>query len=344
MRLKEVFFLAAFTALLGGCAAQVGHAPAESRVGQAQALSPALEEKILALDPELVTTQDIRGVLAQAPAPHIISLQGGLIPVQVAMKSFAKFLIGLGYPEESVRDPRNGDYSYSSYESSDKLAGLVAWYYEHDTLRPMMLGHSLGGMQTVKTLHRLADETTTPPAVWNPLTGKPERRHEIADPLTGQLHSVIGLQVCYASALGAGGLARTIPTQWETNARLRQIPDTAEEFTGFHIDGDIVGGDNLGYGPANLFYPTGMASVRNVELPAGSSHWHLPMTDDLLKNQRVLDWIDHYVPTGESKLDARHGIDGRILWAADVWHSIKKHWVLELQRSIRARRAAPHEH
>ena len=30
----------------------------------------------------------------------------------------------------------------------------------------------------------------------------------------------------------------------------------------------------------------------------------------------------------------------RILWAAEVWHSIKKHWVLELQRLIRARRAA----
>jgi hypothetical protein len=28
-----------------------------------------------------------------------------------------------------------------------------------------------------------------------------------------------------------------------------------------------------------------------------------------------------------------------ILWAADVWYSIKKHWVLELQRLIRARNA-----
>jgi hypothetical protein len=25
-----------------------------------------------------------------------------------------------------------------------------------------------------------------------------------------------------------------------------------------------------------------------------------------------------------------------ILWAADVWYSIKKHWVLELQRLLRA--------
>jgi hypothetical protein len=28
------------------------------------------------------------------------------------------------------------------------------------------------------------------------------------------------------------------------------------------------------------------------------------------------------------------------MWAEDVWYSIKKHWVLELQRLIKARRAA----
>jgi hypothetical protein len=28
-----------------------------------------------------------------------------------------------------------------------------------------------------------------------------------------------------------------------------------------------------------------------------------------------------------------------VLWAADVWHNIKKHWCLEAQRLIRAQRA-----
>ena len=28
-----------------------------------------------------------------------------------------------------------------------------------------------------------------------------------------------------------------------------------------------------------------------------------------------------------------------ILWAAEVWYSIKKHWVLELQRLLRAQSA-----
>jgi hypothetical protein len=29
-----------------------------------------------------------------------------------------------------------------------------------------------------------------------------------------------------------------------------------------------------------------------------------------------------------------------VLWAADVWHSIKKHWCLEAQRLIRAQRTS----
>ena len=28
-----------------------------------------------------------------------------------------------------------------------------------------------------------------------------------------------------------------------------------------------------------------------------------------------------------------------VLWAADVWYSVKKHWAIEVQRLIRARRA-----
>ena len=37
------------------------------------------------------------------------------------------------------------------------------------------------------------------------------------------------------------------------------------------------------------------------------------------------------VPEGDSM---------NILWAADVWYSIKKHWVLEAQRFLRAKNAA----
>jgi len=35
------------------------------------------------------------------------------------------------------------------------------------------------------------------------------------------------------------------------------------------------------------------------------------------------------------------GTGDNLLWAADVWFSVKKHWTLEAQRLIRARRAGP---
>jgi hypothetical protein len=54
-----------------------------------------------------------------------------------------------------------------------------------------------------------------------------------------------------------------------------------------------------------------------------------------------MDWINNYQPSDKSidkpLLNVRFDSDSRnILWAAEVWHSIKKHWVLELQRRIRA--------
>ena len=60
------------------------------------------------------------------------------------------------------------------------------------------------------------------------------------------------------------------------------------------------------------------------------------------------DWIDNYRaakgPIVYLKLDVAFADDSRhILWAADVWYSIKKHWVLELQRYIRAQRSRQHD-
>ena len=51
------------------------------------------------------------------------------------------------------------------------------------------------------------------------------------------------------------------------------------------------------------------------------------------------DWINNYLPSEKPVLDVTfESSSTNILWAADVWHSIKKHWVLELQRLIRAKR------
>ena len=53
--------------------------------------------------------------------------------------------------------------------------------------------------------------------------------------------------------MGAGGVTRFLPNQWSKNFKLRKIPDTVEEFTGFYKGRDLLGGDYWGYGPANLF-------------------------------------------------------------------------------------------
>ena len=82
-------------------------------------------------------------------------LHGGIYPVHLIMVSFGRFLVGMGYPEDAIRDPGTREWSYSPYEDGERLTGILAWYYEHDGMRPMMIGHSQGGMQAVKVLQEL---------------------------------------------------------------------------------------------------------------------------------------------------------------------------------------------
>jgi hypothetical protein len=59
-----------------------------------------------------------------------------------------------------------------------------------------------------------------------------------------------------------------------------------------------------------------------------------------------MDRINAYVPDDgplivvEENDDTMNPESLYEFWAEDVWFSIKKHWVLELQHRIRARRAA----
>ena len=92
------------------------------------------------------------------------------------MVSFSKFLIGMGYLEASIRNPGNGSYTFGYYDSSEKIAGAIAWYYEREGLRPMIVGHSQGGILAVKVLHKLAGDSAKRLPVWNPLTWKTEER------------------------------------------------------------------------------------------------------------------------------------------------------------------------
>lgn len=312
-------------------------------------LSPELEERILALHAAHVSARDIEEVLSKAPAPRIIKIRGGInvrsfYPVFKRMGSFTDFLLGMGYPGLSLTNLDDGGYAYSCYEDSTKLAGLLAWFYEREGLRPMIVGHSQGGMQAVKILHRLSDVPAKPIPVWNPLMWRPDNTAEFLDPLTGKRRPVNSLVLPYVTAVGAGGLTRVLPNQWEMNTKLRSIPDSVEEFTGFCKERDMLGGDYMGYGPANLFKANGRAKVRNVWLPAEYSHGAMPETSHLLKSPAIKDWLNHYQPSPDPeatpKLDVQFDADTRnLLWAAEVWYSLKKHWVLELQNHIRAQRA-----
>ena len=111
---------------------------------------PALEDHILALDPEHVSLNGRARCIGVRTPPQIMNFHGGIYPVHLAMQDFAGFLVEMGYPAERIREPATQSFSYSPYQSSDKLAGKVAWFYEQQATRVMLIGHSQGGMQVVK--------------------------------------------------------------------------------------------------------------------------------------------------------------------------------------------------
>jgi hypothetical protein len=300
-----------------------------------------LEDRILALDPDRISGDDVKNTLALGPTPKIILSHGGVALVYMAMQSFGTFLIGMGYPEERILDPHDGSFSQNPYTSTERIAGQVAWYYENDGVRPMLIGHSQGGMQTVKVLHDLAGDFGDRIPVWNPVTDRAEQRYAIVDPLSGETRPVVGASVSYASVVGTGGLEFWAPTSWSMIGRLRQIPDTVEEFTGFYIRGDPIaltaptGANNL-----DAYQKTGRALVRNVNLPASYNHVFVPNTELLAHDAQVRDWINAHGADTQADTSSAPDVPGNnVLWAAVVWHDIKKHWCLEAQRLIQARRS-----
>lgn len=330
---------------IGGCST-APTSPAEGAgrpAGTAAASSPKIDrrvaERVLALDPDQVTARDVSETLVFAPTPHIILQHGGVYPVHLAMTSLAKFLVGMGYPEDKLRDPGDGSYSYSPYQSSEQIAGLVGWFYERDGVRPMLIGHSQGGMQVVRILHDLAGTFAPTLPVWNPLSGRPEPRTTIVDPLTGRERPVVGLSVSYASAVGAGGPSGILPNQWRVVPRLREIPDSVDEFTGYHIGVDLFAWTFADAGISE-FRNHGRVRVNNVVLPAEYFHVTVPVTHHLVNDAATRQWIDSYTPRvlrdGAAKVPGA-AVDN-VLYAADVWYSVKRHWVLEAQRLVSATR------
>ena len=306
-------------------------APAES------AMDRATEDRVLALDPANLSPTDVRDVLSHAPAPRIILLNGSVAPI--TMEPFAEYLIAMGYPESRLKDPRDGSLSQTSYADSGELAGMLAWYYETEGMMPMLIGHSQGGMLAIKVLHELAGAFHAAIQVRNPLSGQSEQRTTLVDPLTGQERPVIGLKLPYVAALATGKLPRFLLGQWQMLDKLRAIPDTVEEFTGFSIDWDLIAGTLPG---SESYRAEGTARVRNVELAAETGHIRMPRTRHLAQNAVTRAWIDGYDPASPpAALPEGPGVDAsNIVHAADIWYSIKKHWCLGAQLLIGARRAA----
>ena len=306
-------------------------------VVRAAAIDPALAARVLALAPDRVSDADVRETLARVGAPRIITIEGSV--AFVSMRSFAEFLIAMGYPEDRLRDPRDGSFSRNSFGNSERLAGEVAWYYEHDGMMPMLVGHSQGGMLAIRTLYELDGAFHDAIPVVDPVTGQALDRTTIRDPLTGTVRPVVGLKVGYAAALATGKLARVLLGQWSMLSRLRLIPNTVEDFTGFTIPGDVIAGNVFGDEP---YRARGSATVRNITLPASYSHIRLPLTRHLAEQPATRTWIEAYAPDGAKPLPDDPGIDAsNLLHAADIWWSVKKHWCIEAQRAIRAAQTIP---
>ena len=330
----------AFVLAVAGCAGLPSDSGAPNPDRPAT-IDRALEERILALDPERVTERDVREALAQGPTPHLMLLHGGIYPVHLLMESFAEFLGELGYPLDRIRDPAEKTLSRSPYESAERQAGLVAWYYERDGVRPMIIGHSQGGIQAVKVLHELNGSFGSELRVFNPVAGDFESRGTIVDPFTGKTVPIVGgVSVSYASVIGTGGWSLALPVHWIVFTRVRDIPDTVGEFTGYRIGVDLFAWDVPGLEGIKTFRANGKAKVRNITLPPGISHVFAPGVSDLAADPVQRRWIEAFDPAKETRWEPPEGISDAALWAADVWHSIKRHWVLEAQHLIRARRSA----
>jgi hypothetical protein len=130
--------------------------------------------------------------------------------------------------------------------------------------------------------------------------------------------------------------------QWHMLSRLRQVPDSVSEFTGVALTDDFLGNAMRGSAAEDRYAATGTAVVRNVTLPPGYGHLTIPQTDHLAKSLETRQWINDYVPAVESPKQA-DGLDAdsrNILFAAEVWLEIKKHWCRGLQKWIRAKRKA----
>ena len=85
--------------------------------------------------------------------------------------------------------------------------------------------------------------------------------------------------------------------------------------------------------------PCGCGNGKGMGLPIGYSHVFVPATSHLAGDPALRAWINAYAPGFVPELPGVAASTENSLWAADVWYQVKKHWVLEAQALLRARRA-----
>ena len=169
-----------------------------------------------------------------------------------------------------------------------------------------------------------------------------ESRTTIVDPLSGRERPVVGLSVACVAVVGTGGWALALPNHWIALGVIRSVPDNVDEFIGYRIGVDLFAWDLPGLEGMKTFHATGRATVRNVTLPDQYWHVYVPATEQIAADPAMRDWINAYDPENESGRAALpNGDVDNVIFAADVWHSVKRHWAQEAQRFVRAKRATP---
>ena len=238
--------------------------------------------------------------------------------------------------------PGDGEWSYSPYDYSDRLAGIAVWYYEHDGAAA-----DAGRPQPGRTVCREDHQGTCRPARgadfrWNPRRGATENRTTITDPLTGKERPVIGTSVAYASAIGAGGWSLVLPQPVgkplhapEDSGQRRRVhrllhqrrlvrADLSRQSTGPPVRGQRQEQRAQRRAAVELQPRDGSGDARRWRRTRGCA----------TGSTRTF----RQVPADMSSLPA--DAQGHVMWAADVWYSIKKRWCIEAQNLIRARRIA----
>jgi hypothetical protein len=290
--------LALLILLLGGPAAAEVTAP----------LSAAARAGLLAIDPERISERQVHELLAQAPAPRVLLFKGSL---GADMESFGAFLQGMGYPAQRLRNPATGRYSYSlrwdgcSCVECEALAARIGTLVRDEGMAPMLVGHSGGGVTVSRILQLLAKADGAP-------------------------------RLPFAATLGTGALLRWAPGFPGCAAdvpQLGRVPASVTAYTGYRIDGDPFT-SLLGFGDYRAAAGGDPpAQVRNVLLPAQVSHVRAFEVDGYAEQPQLRAWISAYQPSSNAPLPDVPGLDlSNLRHAADLWHSLKKHWALQARQ------------